>query len=131
PGWNVMGRVCFLLAENKADERAPFAFLATYAKGLAKQGRVQYMNLGTDLEEYAGPDRKADLLRLLEPVKRAAQSSPLVRELVDSGEIYHPLPWTPSEAYSFLREAPALESSGVIVRVPDWWRARRSMRPLV
>jgi len=27
--WNVVGRVCFHLAENKADEDRPFAFLAT------------------------------------------------------------------------------------------------------
>ena len=32
--WNVVGRVCFHLAENKADEERPFAFLATYTTRL-------------------------------------------------------------------------------------------------
>src|SRR3990172_7207685 len=30
PAWNVVGRVHFNLAENRRDEEAPFAFLATY-----------------------------------------------------------------------------------------------------
>ena len=33
PVWNLVGRVCFHLAENKRDEEHPFAFLATYARG--------------------------------------------------------------------------------------------------
>ena len=46
PAWNVMGRVCFHLAENRANPEAPFAFVATYAKGVSKQGRVQHAQLG-------------------------------------------------------------------------------------
>ena len=30
PAWNLVGRVHFNLAENRKDEDAPFAFLATY-----------------------------------------------------------------------------------------------------
>src|SRR5439155_627354 len=30
PVWNLVGRVCFHLAENRADAAHPFAFLATY-----------------------------------------------------------------------------------------------------
>src|ERR1017187_7840499 len=30
PAWNLVGRVHFNLAENRKDEQAPFAFLATY-----------------------------------------------------------------------------------------------------
>ena len=32
PKWHQVGRVCFHLAENQADDARPFAFLATYAK---------------------------------------------------------------------------------------------------
>ncbi len=38
--WNVVGRVCFHLAENKRDAAHPFAFIATYVPQLSKQGRV-------------------------------------------------------------------------------------------
>ena len=31
---------------------------------------------------------------------------------------------TTEEAYDFLREVPLLESSGVVVRIPDWWKKR-------
>src|SRR3712207_8530726 len=38
---------------------------------------------------------------------------------VDSQAVYHPLAWSPREAYRFLRDIPLLEESGLIVRVPD------------
>jgi len=63
------------------------------------------------------------LLALLSPVARAAAGSPLVRAMVDQGDIYHPLAWTPRQAYAFLNEVPALTAAGVTVRVPDWWSA--------
>ncbi|MGH7296613.1 MAG: SNF2 helicase-associated domain-containing protein, partial [Polyangiaceae bacterium] len=145
PLWNLVGRVCFHLAENKADAMAPFAFLATYTTrlfsnrtgaagnptGAAGAQKVQHLPLGKALDQYAGAKNKAALLALLLPVQRAAERSALVRALVDSGEIYHPLKWTPREAHAFLREAATLESAGVLVRVPDWWRARRAPRPEV
>ena len=58
-------------------------------------------------------------------MKRAAETSALAAELLESEDLYHPLAWTPAEAHRFLREIPALEAAGVVVRVPDWWRARR------
>ena len=39
PSWNLVGRVCFHLAENKGDEQYPFAFLATYAPSLSAGAR--------------------------------------------------------------------------------------------
>lgn len=30
PAWHLVGRVHFNLAENRSDEEAPFAFIATY-----------------------------------------------------------------------------------------------------
>ena len=68
---------------------------------------------------------------LLLPISKAAESSELIRRLVDSGEIYHPLAWSPREAYEFLKAIPLLESSGLIVRVPDWWNAQKPTRPRV
>src|SRR6185295_4069499 len=54
PLWNAVGRVHLHLAENKRDERAPFAFLATYATRLSRQARVQHAPLGRAVQEYAG-----------------------------------------------------------------------------
>src|SRR5690606_12565589 len=46
------------------------------------------------------------------------------KELVETGAIYHPLAWTPAQAYRFLKEVPIFEDSGVLVRLPDWWKKR-------
>jgi non-specific serine/threonine protein kinase len=127
----LVGRVCLHLAENKEEPHAPFAFLATYTTKLSRQGKAQHAPLGRALTEYAGAKDKAALLSLLRPVQRAAERSALMRELLESGELYHPLKWTARDAYRFLQEVPALEASGLVVRVPDWWRARRTTRPEV
>src|SRR5271166_6959009 len=71
------------------------------------------------------------MLNLLLPISKAAESSELIQRLVDSAQIYHPLAWTPREAYEFIKAIPLFESSGLIVRVPDWWNARKPVRPLV
>jgi SNF2 family DNA or RNA helicase len=47
---------------------------------------------------------------------------------VDTGEVFQPLAWTPREAHRFLQDVPAVEAAGVLVRVPDWWRAARPRR---
>ena len=51
--------------------------------------------------------------------------------MVEAGEIYHPLRWTPAEAFQLLTDVPRLEAAGVIVRVPGAWRANRPPRPQV
>jgi non-specific serine/threonine protein kinase len=129
PVWHLVGRVVFHLAENKRDPEVPFAFLATYVPKLTRQARVQHVALSRALEEYHGD--RSRLLALLEPVHRAATKSALVRELLETGDLFHPLAWTTAEAHAFLKTIPELEDSGVIVRVPDWWHARRPPRPRV
>src|SRR5262245_42129733 len=51
--------------------------------------------------------------------------------MVDAGEIFHPLRWSPQQAVEFLRDVPALESAGVVVRMPASWRMNRPSRPQV
>jgi len=131
PQWRLVGRVTFHLAENKRDPDHPFAFLATYIPKLSAQGRVQHQPLGKALKEYAGAKNRLTLLSLLVPIQRATERSPLINEMVASGEIYHPLAWTPREAYRFLQDIPVFEESGLIVRVPDWWKSSRPPRPAV
>jgi len=41
-----------------------------------------------------------------------------------SGDIYQPLAWTPREAYRLLKDVPVCEESGILVRLPDWWKTR-------
>jgi len=131
PLWHSVGRVCFHLAENRRSEAKPFAFLATYAARLAETGRVQHQPLGHAVRESgAARDREA-LKTLLVPVQRAAEKSPFVKALVDSGDVFRPLAFTPRRAWEFLSEAPLLEESGVLLRLPDWWKKDAPPRPEV
>ena len=124
PMWHQVGRVCFHLAENRRDPDFPFAFLATYSPSVSGSGRVQYVPLSEALEQYAGARNKQALIKLLSPVQLASESSPLVRELVDTGDLYHPIAWTSREAHCFLQSVPVCEQSGILVRLPDWWKKR-------
>ncbi len=124
PLWRQVGRVCFHLAENKNDPEFPFAFMATYIPRLGKNARAQHLPLSQALREYAGANNREALLRLLEPVQEASTRCVWVKELLESSDIYHPLAWTPEEAYPFLKDLPDLEGSGLVVRLPDWWKKR-------
>lgn len=131
PAWNLVGRVHFNLAENRGDDEAPFAFLATYTTRLSAQAKAQHLPLAQALREYSGGKNHARLLSLLTPVQRAAEQCAWLRAMVDGGEIFHPLRWTPGEAYQFLLDVPKLEAAGVVIRAPSTWRAGRPARPLV
>lgn len=131
PAWNLVGRVHFNLAENRRDEEAPFAFLATYTARLSAQGKAQHQPLSQALAEFSGSRSRAQLLSLLLPVQRAAAHCDWLHAMVEAGDIYHPLRWSAAEAYQFLTDMPQLEAAGIIARAPGTWRAGRPARPLV
>ncbi len=131
PAWNLVGRVYFNLAENRKDPEAPFAFLATYASRLSAQGKAQHLPLSKALEEFSDGMSRGRLLSLLKPVQAGAEYCFWLRDMVDTGEIYHPLRWTPLEAYQFLCDVPQLEAAGIIVRAPRTWTAGRPARARV
>lgn len=131
PFRHLVGRVTFHLAENKRSTEHPFAFMATYAHRVSAQSRLQHLPLGQALREYAGTENREALKSLMEPVRRAAERSTLVRELLDTKAIFHPQAWSVAQARRFLGEVPLLEQSGVVVRIPDWWNPRRPIRPQV
>lgn len=124
PLWQKVGRVCFHLAENKRDNERPFAFLATYATGLSPDGRLKYLPLKEALQQYAGTNNRQALLKLLIPVQKAAEKCPWVQQLLATAEIYQPMAWSPTRAYQLLRTIPELEESGLVVKIPNWWRQR-------
>jgi len=131
PAWNLIGRVHFNLAENRRDPEWPFAFLATYTMHLSPQAKAQHVPLSQALREYAGTAHRDKLLSLLMPVQRAAERVSWLKAMVDAGEIFHPLRWSPAEAARLLNSVPDLESAGVVVRLPAHWRAGRPSRPQV
>ena len=44
--------------------------------------------------------------------------------LVESGEMFHVLRFTGKEAYQFLRDVEKIEQTGILCRIPNWWRKR-------
>ncbi|HFD0819975.1 TPA: DEAD/DEAH box helicase [Legionella pneumophila] len=124
PMWLPLGRVCFHLAENKQDEDYPFAFMATYATQLAHSREMQHKPLKHALQEYAGHHNKTALYHLLKPIHEAAIHCEWVREILESHDVYHPMAWTPAEAYQLLQSVVQLEAAGLMVKCPNWWKKR-------
>lgn len=131
PSWNLLGRVCFHLAENQANPAAPFAFLATYGATVSQQAKVQHVPLGRALQEYAGSENRDALLGLLMQVHKASEQCPWLAALVASGAIFHARAWSPQDAHQFLQNIPLFEASGIVVRIPDWWKPGKPSRPQV
>ncbi|HYF33845.1 MAG TPA: SNF2 helicase-associated domain-containing protein, partial [Prosthecobacter sp.] len=131
PLWHAVGRVTFHLAENKADSQRPFAFLATFAEKLNASGKPQHLPLARALQAYAGQKNEPALNALLAPVRTAAERSALLREWLESRRLFQPQALSPQEAYRLLRESPVFQESGIVVKLPDWWRAGKGPRPAV
>lgn len=120
---HVPERIFLHLVENK-DEKFPFAFMATYASQ-GKDGSVQHMPLQYALTEYKNDREK--LLSLLSCLNRAAEVSELIAELMESGEMFHALRFTAKEAYVFLKDLEKIEQTGILCRIPNWWRKKNAM----
>lgn len=115
-------RIFFHLVENK-DGEFPFAFLATYATKDA-DGRVRHMPLQYALTEYKYEREK--LLNLLSCLNRAAEVSQLIGSFMENGELFHPLRLTAEEAFDFLKQVEDIEATGILCRIPNWWRKKAS-----
>ena len=122
----VAGRVYFHLVEHK-DENYPFAFLATYSEG--DKENVTHVPLKNALENGNNELNIQDnLVKLLSAVSRAADKSNFISDLIESGELFSPLRFTPEEAYIFLRETPIYEECGVVCRIPNFWRKKANAK---
>lgn len=115
-------RVFFHLVENKNADY-PFAFMATYASK-KEDGKVAHMPLKYALTEYKQDRDK--LLKLLSCLNKAAEVSDLIAGFMESGEMFYPLQLTAEEAYEFLKQIEAIESVGIMCRIPNWWKKRAS-----
>lgn len=113
-------RIFFHLVESK-EEEYPFAFVATYAS-LQSDGKVRHMPLKYALTEYQNERDK--LLSLLSCLNKAAEVSELISGFMESGEMFHPLRLTAKEAWEFLKQAESIEKTGILCRIPNWWRRR-------
>ncbi len=117
---HVPERIFFHLVEQK-DEDYPFAFLATYATK-EESGKIRHMPLKYALTEYQGKREK--LLELLSCLNRASEVSALIAGFVESGEMFHPLRLTVQEGYTFLKDVEAIEKTGILCRIPNWWKKK-------
>ena len=131
PAWHVVGRVTFHLAENKTDTQRPFAFLATFTEKLSATGQPQHLPLARALQLYAGQKDQTALKALLEPVRTAAEKSKLLREWLETKRLFQPMAMSPQDAFRVLRETAVFQESGIVMKLPDWWRSGKGPRPVV
>ncbi|MCG8632827.1 MAG: DEAD/DEAH box helicase [Desulfobacterales bacterium] len=117
PDLHPAGRVFFHLVENK-NQPIPFAFMATYSAGMGANGKPKHLPLKHAIETHDDDG----LISLLSTVYKAGEKSLIISDLIDTGELFHPLAWDSGEAFEFLKEIPDYEACGVICRIPDWWK---------
>ena len=118
---HVPERIFFHLVEQNNDPSFPFAFMATYAsKG--DDGKIHHFPLTYALTEYK-TDRKK-LLELLSCLNKAADVCPLIAGFMNSGELFHPLKLSATEAFDFLKHIDDIEKAGILCRIPNWWRRK-------
>jgi hypothetical protein len=121
PDAHLLGRIYFHLVENKNGPQ-PFAFLATYSTAINAQGESKHLPLKYALEEYKNETGR--LMELLINVSDVARQSELISELLASGELFSPLSWSATEAYTFLQEIELYEDCGILCRIPNWWKGQ-------
>ncbi|MCD7893477.1 MAG: DEAD/DEAH box helicase [Erysipelotrichaceae bacterium] len=117
-----VGRVFFHLVEN-ANGKLPFAFLATYSQILDNH-KIKQIPLIKALDEYRNDNET--LVKLLSTVDKASKQSQLINDLIQSGELMHPLAFDTKDAYTFLQEIPIYEDCGIVCRVPRWFKQKSS-----
>ncbi|MCD7839473.1 MAG: DEAD/DEAH box helicase [Erysipelotrichaceae bacterium] len=115
-----VGRVFFHLVEN-ANGKLPFAFLATYSQILDNH-KIKQIPLIKALDQYRNDNET--LVKLLSTVDKASKQSPFINDLIQSGELMHPLAFTAKEAYTFLQEIPIYEECGIVCRIPRWFKQK-------
>ena len=121
PEVHLVGKVFFHLVENKEDSEFPFAFMATYLANVNEGRNSAHRPLKYALNEYENNQEK--MLFLLSTIRRASEKLSLIKGLLNTGGIFEPLRWPPTEAQRFLEEVPLYSKAGVLCRIPNWWKS--------
>ena len=61
---------------------------------------------------------------LLSCLNQAAEVSGLIGSFMETGEMFHPLRLTAEEAYTFLKDIEKIEETGILCRIPNWWKKK-------
>jgi non-specific serine/threonine protein kinase len=80
---------------------------------------------------YAGQKDQAAMTSLLAPVRIAAERSQLLREWLESKRLFTPMAMSANEAYRVLQDTAVFQESGIVMKLPDWWRSGKGRRPIV
>jgi non-specific serine/threonine protein kinase len=121
PRWAEVGKIHFHLAENSDSPDFPFVFLATYSIRQNHRTRVQHLPLGRAVKGLLDSAENGSIQVLLSPLAKAAEKSEFVSQLFQTKDVFKTLPLTADRTYQFLESIPALESSGIVVKVPKLW----------
>ncbi|MEG2311693.1 MAG: SNF2-related protein [Bacilli bacterium] len=113
------GRIFFHLVESKKED-LPFAFLATYSKII--DCKTKHMPLKSALTIYKEDNR--ELLNILTCVKKVSVQSDFIKQLLNDGSIYKPFFLNKIDAYTFLKEVPLYEQSGITCRIPNFFKKK-------
>lgn len=121
-GVTMPSRVYFHLVENKQRDNYPFAFLATYTT--LNEGAVVHTPLRTALNaaKYDSESYKV----LVKCIYEVSDNSLFIRNLLETGKIFHPIKFTSDEAYTFLKEIELYEKQGIVCRIPQWYTENNS-----
>ena len=118
----IPSRIYFHLVENRDLDQFPFAFLATYTSII--NGELVHCPLNNALVQLKY--NKSKLKTLIQSIIKASKESKFIKNLVEKGNIFHPIKMNEQEAYTFLKEIAIYESCGIICRVPKWYTENSS-----
>lgn len=113
----IPSRIYFHLVENKIDNTVPFAFMATYTEFI--DGKIKHYPLSNVLNSMKNqPEKLADLVV---GIKKIANSSSLINNFIQKGDIFFPIKLEEKDALTVLNEIPLYEANGIICRIPKWY----------
>ncbi|MBX9836761.1 MAG: DEAD/DEAH box helicase [Silvanigrellaceae bacterium] len=131
PHWDTVGKVYFHLAENKTNPEWPFAFLVTYSTKLNEKAKPKHLPLGSAIENATSEKNKKLIRNILQPLQNISVECDFIKGLLDRREIFQPQIWSPSQAFSFLKNTHIYEKHGVVVRIPNWWNPKKPIKPQI
>ena len=118
PAWNLVGRVHFNLAENRHDEQCPSPSSPPTPPGCRRRRRRSTCRWARRCANTPARPTSESCCRCCCRCSAPPRPAPGCRTVLDAGEIFHPLRWTPARRCRFLHDVPELERAGVVVRMP-------------